>query len=144
MVSSEAKGTAKVAKTGDKPPPAFKPNKSPGKPANGQKFKPAGGAGAKRFDKPGGGFKKFDKSGGGTRGFKKFDKAGAGPGAKKFGGNSNNKFSGKPQATPAEGEKQDWAKFKQEKKDLKLKRKSTRDTYEITKEAKQIYEKLRW
>ncbi|XP_017030276.1 protein penguin [Drosophila kikkawai] len=153
MVSSEAKGTAKVAKTGVKPPPAFKPNKSPGKPVNGQKFKSAGG-GAKRFDKPAGagsgkrfdksgggagGFKKFDKSGGGAGGFKKFDKSGG----KKFGGNNNNKFAGKPQQAPAEGEKQDWAKFKQEKKDLKLKRKSTRDTYEITKEAKQIYEKLR-
>ncbi|KAH8287069.1 hypothetical protein KR054_001747 [Drosophila jambulina] len=151
MVSSEAKGAAKVAKTGTKPPPAFKPNKSPGKPgkptANGQKFKSAGGGAAKRagpgkqFDKSGGGgFKKFDKSAGGAGGFKKFDKSGG----KKFGGNnnSNNKFAGKSPA-PAEGEKQDWAKFKQEKKDLKLKRKSTRDTYEITKEAKQIYEKLR-
>ncbi|XP_030380731.1 protein penguin [Scaptodrosophila lebanonensis] len=64
----------------------------------------------------------------------------------------NNKFHGKPyqgkkeqqqQQAGGEGEKKDWAKFKQEKKDLKLKRKSSRDTYEITKEAKQIYEKLR-
>ncbi|KAH8238448.1 hypothetical protein KR032_006948 [Drosophila birchii] len=146
MVSSEANGTAKVAKTGTKPLAAFKPTKSPG--GNGQKFKSAGG-GAKRFDKSGragSSGKRFDKSGGGALGFKKFGKPGGGAGGKKFGGNnsSNNKFAGRPQAqAPAEGEKQDWAKFKQEKKDLKLKRKSTRDTYEITKEAKQIYEKLR-
>ncbi|XP_068159994.1 protein penguin [Drosophila tropicalis] len=58
-----------------------------------------------------------------------------------------NKFKGKPgQAgppTPQPGEKQDWAKFKQEKKDLKLKRKSSRDTYEVSKQIMQIYEKLR-
>ncbi|KAI8033828.1 protein penguin [Drosophila gunungcola] len=156
MVSSEPKGPSKVAKTGDKPPPAFKANKSPG-----QKFKPGGAGGARKFDKSAGGpgkpgaggtrrfdnksgtgnFKKFDKSGGAAGGFKKFDKGG---GAGAAGGN---KFRGKPQAqqtqAPAEGEKQDWNKFKQEKKDLKLKRKSSKDTYEITKEAKQIYEKLR-
>nr|XP_016937255.1 protein penguin [Drosophila suzukii] len=149
MVSSEPKGPAKVAKT-----------TTPGKPANGQKFKPGGAGGARKFDKSGGGPgkkfdkpgangpRKFDKSGSGA--FKKFDKPGP-DGAKKFGGGGNkfaegNKFRGKPQAqpqAPAEGEKQDWNKFKQEKKDLKLKRKSSKDTYEITKEAKQIYEKLR-
>ncbi|XP_016994988.2 protein penguin [Drosophila takahashii] len=127
MVSSEPKR------------PAPKGNRSPSKPAaQGQKFKPGGAGGAR----------KFDKSGGGPG--KKFDKPGA-DGGRKFGGgggNSNNKFRGKPvkQAqpqAPAEGEKQDWNKFKQEKKDLKLKRKSSKDTYEITKEAKQIYEKLR-
>ncbi|KAH8408996.1 hypothetical protein KR009_004982 [Drosophila setifemur] len=157
MVSSKPKGTAKVAKTGAKPPPAFKANK----PGSGHKFKPGG---AKKFEKTEGEdsgaapAKKFVKprgSGAGPKGFKKFDKSADG-GPKKFGGNNKfggnqkpgdnkfNKFKGKPNPlAPAEGEKQDWAKFKQEKKDLKLKRKSTRDTYEITKEAKQIYEKLR-
>ncbi|XP_017056080.1 protein penguin [Drosophila ficusphila] len=152
MVSSDPKGTGKVSKSIT----PLKANKSPGKPANGQKFKPKGAEGAgkfnksaggpgKQFDKPGaGGAKKFDKPG--ASGYKKFDKSGAN-GGKKFGGNKfaeGNKFRGKPQTqTPAEGEKQDWNKFKQEKKDLKLKRKSSKDTYEITKEAKQIYEKLR-
>lgn len=65
----------------------------------------------------------------------------------------NNKFGGKkPQfngkanssAAPNAGEKQDWNKFKKEKKDLKLKRKSTRDTYEITQEVKKIYEQVKW
>lgn len=66
----------------------------------------------------------------------------------------NNKFAGKkPQfngkgpnsgAPAAAGEKQDWNKFKKEKKDLKLKRKSTRDTYEITQEVKKIYEQVKW
>lgn len=139
MVSSKPKGTAKVAATGDKPPPAFKANKSGSKPAGGPKFKSGGAPG--KVGKPGpGGAKKFGGAGkpGGPGGFNKFSKpggaAGGGPGAKKF--------NGKPQA-PAEGEKQDWAKFKKDKKDLKLKRKSSKDTYEITKEAKQIYEKLR-
>ncbi|EDV92461.1 protein penguin [Drosophila grimshawi] len=64
------------------------------------------------------------------------------------GKNSSNKFAtGKPHpgkgATPATDEKQDWTKFKQEKKDLKLKRKSTRDTYEITQEVKKIYEQVK-
>ncbi|KAH8400467.1 hypothetical protein KR222_000957, partial [Zaprionus bogoriensis] len=61
-----------------------------------------------------------------------------------------NKFAGKkPQPgggappTPAAGEKQDWNKFKKEKKELKLKRKSTRDTYEITQEVKKIYEQVK-
>ncbi|KAH8386828.1 hypothetical protein KR093_002803, partial [Drosophila rubida] len=40
-------------------------------------------------------------------------------------------------------EKTDWNKFKQEKKDLKLKRKQTRDTYEVTVEVKKIYEQLK-
>ncbi|XP_017143234.1 protein penguin [Drosophila miranda] len=67
---------------------------------------------------------------------KKSDNTKAKPGA------GHNKFAGKPVCS-GQPEKQDWNKFKQEKKELKLKRKSTRDTYEITKEAKQIYEKLR-
>jgi len=149
MVSSEPKGPANVANTAS----PLKAHESSGKRANGQKFKPGGAGGARKFDKFGGGAgksfvkpgaggaKKFDKSGPG--GFKKFDKSGA-TGDKRLGGN---KFRGKPQTqpqAPAEGEKQDWNKFKKEKKDLKLKRKSAKDTYEISKEANQIHEKLRW
>lgn len=85
--------------------------------------------------------------------------AGKGGGA---GGNTNNKFKGDPRknnkfagkkpqvngngapGSGAPGEKQDWNKFKKEKKDLKLKRKSTRDTYEITQEVKKIYEQVKW
>lgn len=47
-------------------------------------------------------------------------------------------------STPADGEKTDWRKFKQEKKELKLKRKQAKDSYEVSVEAKQIYEKLKW
>ncbi|XP_075158929.1 pumilio and CPL domain-containing protein penguin [Haematobia irritans] len=80
------------------------------------------------------------------------------PSGGKFSGNSNktnssrpgNKFAGKPKfpikqddAGGNKGEKTDWNKFKQEKKDLKLKRKQGKDTYEISIEAKQIYEKLK-
>ncbi|KAH8294499.1 hypothetical protein KR044_005278, partial [Drosophila immigrans] len=58
-----------------------------------------------------------------------------------------NAFSGPPgksTATPVEtGEKTDWNKFKQDKKELKLKRKRTRDTYEVTVEVKKIYEQLK-
>lgn len=42
-----------------------------------------------------------------------------------------------------EHEKTDWKKYKQEKKDLKLKRKQSKDSYEVSIEAKQIYEKLK-
>ncbi|XP_064538641.1 protein penguin [Drosophila montana] len=58
----------------------------------------------------------------------------------------NNKFAngGKPQAGQNEvSEKQDWTKFKQEKKELKLKRKSKCDTYEVTQEVKKIYEQVK-
>lgn len=77
-----------------------------------------------------------------------------GDGGKRGFEGKNNKFAGKkPQfngkghnsgAPAAAGEKQDWNKFKKEKKDLKLKRKSTRDTYEITQEVKKIYEQVKW
>ncbi|XP_034659526.1 protein penguin [Drosophila subobscura] len=70
------------------------------------------------------------------------DKLKSAPNFAKKSDGGHNKFAGKPVCS-GEPEKQDWNKFKQEKKELKLKRKSTRDTYEITKEAKQIYEKLR-
>ncbi|KAM8721631.1 hypothetical protein ACLKA7_007503 [Drosophila subpalustris] len=60
----------------------------------------------------------------------------------------DNKFANnKPRAsfnTPAKPtEKQDWNKFKQEKKELKLKRKRTRDTYDVIVEVKKIYEELK-
>ncbi|XP_037938189.1 protein penguin [Teleopsis dalmanni] len=40
-------------------------------------------------------------------------------------------------------EKTDWNKFKKDKKELKLKRKQAKDSYQISIEAKQIYEKLK-
>ncbi|XP_060663823.1 protein penguin [Drosophila nasuta] len=61
----------------------------------------------------------------------------------------NNKFADRNQKgknTAANGtstEKTDWNKFKKEKKELKLKRKQTRDTYEVTVEVKKIYEQLK-
>ncbi|XP_013099769.1 protein penguin [Stomoxys calcitrans] len=69
----------------------------------------------------------------------------------KFASRPGNKFAGKPKfpmkqeegANNNKGEKTDWNKFKQEKKDLKMKRKQGKDTYEISIEAKQIYEKLK-
>lgn len=45
---------------------------------------------------------------------------------------------------PAAPEKVDWTKFKQDKKDLRLKRKMTRTGFDKVNEAKQIYEKLKW
>lgn len=43
-------------------------------------------------------------------------------------------------------EKQDWNKFKKEKKELKLKRKQgdNKDLFELTIEGKKVYEELRW
>ncbi|XP_023295770.2 protein penguin [Lucilia cuprina] len=72
----------------------------------------------------------------------------AGKPGNKFAPRPGNKFAGKPKfgeknATDGEPEKTDWRKFKQDKKDLKLKRKQTKNTYEISIEAKQIYEKLK-
>lgn len=45
-------------------------------------------------------------------------------------------------AKPAE--KVDWNKFKQDKKELRLKRKAARTGFDKIHEAKQIYEKLKW
>lgn len=72
----------------------------------------------------------------------------AGKPGNKFSHRPGNKFAGKPkfaEKKPAEGqnEKTDWRKFKQDKKDLKLKRKQSKNTYELSIEAKQIYEKLK-
>ncbi|XP_017487674.1 PREDICTED: protein penguin-like isoform X2 [Rhagoletis zephyria] len=74
---------------------------------------------------------------------KSLGKPGAGQprGLDKFG--KNGKKPGLKGAAPGEGEKTDWRKFKQEKKELKLKRKQAKDSYEVSVEAKQIYEKLK-
>lgn len=45
---------------------------------------------------------------------------------------------------PPATEKVDWKKFKQEKKDLKIKRKATKVGFDQISEAKQIYERLKW
>lgn len=75
---------------------------------------------------------------------------------KKFGNGSSVRSSQKPGAVSGgrqfgnqkPPEKQDWNKMKQEKKELKLKRKERRvnnkDIYELTSQAKKIYEKLKW
>lgn len=64
-------------------------------------------------------------------------------GSGKFNKNATGKKLGEKGSEPAEGEKTDWRKFKQEKKELKLKRKQAKDSYEVSVEAKQIYEKLK-
>lgn len=69
----------------------------------------------------------------------------------KFTHRPGNKFAAKPSfganksnnETLGEPDKTDWRKFKQDKKDLKLKRKQSKNTYEISIEAKKIYEKLK-
>uniref|UniRef100_A0A1I8M975 PUM-HD domain-containing protein n=1 Tax=Musca domestica TaxID=7370 RepID=A0A1I8M975_MUSDO len=121
-----------------------KPTKPTGGKAGGDKGKFAG--------KPGGDKGKFAGKPGNKFGGKPGNKFAGKPG-NKFAGNPNNKFAGKPKfgkpeedglgAPPGKTEKTDWNKFKQEKKDLKLKRKQGKDTYEISIEAKQIYEKLK-
>lgn len=116
-----------------------------------------------KFGRPGD--KKYDK-----KPFDKFDRANK-YGDKKFGSNKfgNNRFGDKVnkygnksfdktkpwkkplenQEQPIEGnipaEKTDWKKMKHDKKELRLKRKQTRtkDLYELTVQAKQIYEKLK-
>lgn len=57
----------------------------------------------------------------------------------------HNLFKGKPSKALADAkpEKTDWNKFKKEKKELKMKRKQTKDSYEVTVEAKKIYEQLK-
>ncbi|XP_034485256.1 protein penguin [Drosophila innubila] len=54
-----------------------------------------------------------------------------------------NKPKGSFNADAKPTEKQDWNKFKQEKKELKLKRKRTRDTYDVIVEVKKIYEEAK-
>lgn len=86
-----------------------------------------------------------------------------GGGHSKFKGGAKNPFQNKKFAKPgqetavnADGsaavaganpfEKQDWNKFKKEKKELKLKRKQgdNKDLFELTIEGKKVYEELRW
>lgn len=83
-----------------------------------------------KFQKPQG---KFQKSQGKFRG--KFQK----PAADKFGKPTD--CPSKPAPAP---EKVDWTKFKQEKRELRLKRKATKTGFDKIQEAKQLYEKLKW
>lgn len=110
-----------------------------------------------KFGKPtkvGAANKGADKFQGNDKKFKgKGDKKFAGKTGNKFEHRPGNKFAGKPKFGDkredengdklGEPEKTDWRKFKQDKKDLKLKRKQSKNTYEISIEAKQIYEKLK-
>ncbi|XP_011182012.2 protein penguin [Zeugodacus cucurbitae] len=89
----------------------------------------------KPFGKPGA--NKFAGKPGANKFAGKFN----GPG--KFDKNATGKKQGAKGGAPADGEKTDWRKFKQEKKELKLKRKQAKDSYEVSVEAKQIYEKLK-
>lgn len=104
----------------------------------GNKFgKPQG-----KFQKPQGKFQKPQQ--GKFQG--KFQKPGAG-GPGKFGkpsdGNSK-PANAAAAATAAAAEKVDWNKFKQEKKELRQKRKAARTGFDKIQEAKQLYEKLKW
>lgn len=51
--------------------------------------------------------------------------------------NVNNKFK-------TNSEKTDWNKLKDDKKKLKLKRKQNHSLFELSVQAKKIYEKLKW
>lgn len=145
-----AGGAARKPSTGGKPSGSFV-NKGP---------RPTGGSGGVR--KPGAPFKP---------GFKKSTYQGKKPFDPKLAGGQ--KFAGKKFAKPASGsavaakpigdataestdgtdasrsanpfEKKDWNKFKQSKKELKLKRKQgdNKDLFELTCEGKKVYEELR-
>lgn len=84
-------------------------------------------------NKTGNPFKKFQNGKG------KFQKPAAGK-FQKF----DKPIKSEDQAKPAPPEKVDWNKFKQEKKELKQKRKAAKTGFEKVNEAKQIYEKLKW
>lgn len=75
---------------------------------------------------------KTKKFGGGT--FKK--------GNPKF--NKDKKFGDKPANASVTPEKKDWNQLKKDKKELKLKRKQTKDLFELTVQGKKIYEKMKW
>ena len=112
--------------------PKKKSPKLEGKPTSSPKFSKSTSAKPGSKGKP---HNKFDKNAKGGQNFKNKN------------ANFQNKFKGKPGAGPAGGgepEKTDWRKFKQDKKDLKLKRKQSKDSYQLTIEAKQLYEKLKW
>lgn len=103
-----------------------------------------GGAG--NGDKKAGGDKKFapKKFGDKKFGDKKFGNK------KKFGDKKidDKKMYEKNAKTPRDPkeplEKPDWKKMKEDKKNLRLKRKSGKDLFELTVQAMQIYEKLKW
>lgn len=69
-------------------------------------------------------------------------------GAKTFNRNGPGGYGGRQFNNNKPAEKQDWNKMKQDKKELKVKRKERRvkdkDIYELTSQAKKIYEKLKW
>lgn len=76
----------------------------------------------------------------------KFQKGKFQNGQGKFQKTAPGKFA-KPdgQTKPATtSEKVDWNKFKQEKKELRLKRKSAKTGFDKISEAKKIYEQLKW
>ncbi len=75
--------------------------------------------------------KKFGGAGTFKKGNQKFQKD------KKF----DNKSANASTVTP---EKKDWNQLKKDKKELKLKRKQTKDLFELTVQGKKIYEKLKW
>ncbi|XP_031628885.1 protein penguin [Contarinia nasturtii] len=108
---------AKKPKFEKKSAPKFNSEKS------GNPFKNSGN----KFGKPN---NKFQKPNGKFQG--KFQK----PAPNKF-----DKSDGQTQ--PAGTEKKDWNKFKQEKKELRLKRKAARIGFDKVHEAKQLYEKLK-
>lgn len=113
-----------------------------------------GGAGNKFGDKSGGD-KKFppkkfgDKKFGDKKfGDKKFGDKKFAPkkfGDKKFDDKKMYEKNAKTPRDPKEPlEKPDWKKMKEDKKNLRLKRKSGKDLFELTVQAMQIYEKLKW
>lgn len=61
----------------------------------------------------------------------------------KFGKSTDGPAKPAAALTPAP-EKVDWNKFKQEKKELRLKRKASKLGFDKIQEAKRIYEKLKW
>lgn len=67
---------------------------------------------------------------------------------KRLPGKFHGKGEGKFPANKISGQdKQDWKAYKQQKKELRIKRKEkqkTKDLMDIMNEAKQIYEKLKW
>lgn len=94
-------------------------------------------AGSTKFKPKGASNEKINKPGGGRPGGPIF----------KFSKKPFNKFAGKSKAATevsAAPVKQDWGKFKKDKKELKLKRKQGKDLFELTVEGKKLYEQLKW
>lgn len=74
---------------------------------------------------------------------------------KKFGGSGtfkkgnpkfskDKKFGNAPSNGTEAPEKKDWNQLKKDKKELKIKRKQTKDLFELTVQGKKIYEKMKW